>query len=176
MIKINEWIPWKKWMSFFINWREKIDTLMPAHQSLWPSTAGIRWKEHHWFFKHPVDFCLVQAGSVCFVPSLLQHSFPSLQPSPAERSECHVVQSCTRTLDLLDGHLLWHISEKQNPLGREQGQWWLLGHVLGRAQACLQHSRSVWNRSSGLFGVVQEGRCFDKWPLFTCSPTQPGPP
>lgn len=154
------------------NWTWKIDTLMPAHQIPLPCTAGTRRKEHHWFFKHPVDFSLVQARSVCFVPSLPQRSFPSPQPSPAERTECHVVQSYTRTLDLLDGHLLWHINGKQNPLRREWRQRWPLGHILGRAQSCLQCS----NRSLVLFGVAQEGRCFDKWPLSTCSPTQPGPP
>ena len=128
--------------------------------------------EHQWFFKHQVDTPLFQAGSVCLALYLLHRpSPPCFPPLLIEMS----IMWSKAVQGLWTCHLPWHMNKKQTPLGREWGQWRLVGHILGRAQACLQCSRSLWNRSLVLFGVTQEGKCLGKWsPLhfFFCQPNR----
>lgn len=66
----------------------------------------------------------------------------------------------------------------KNKILLEGSEDWGGFRVASLADHRLAHSvpeASGTDRSLVLFGVVQEGGCFDKWPLFPRSPAQPGP-
>lgn len=109
--------------------------------------------------------------------SLLALAFPPLPAAlPQREGRGSWGPERTRTLDLLDDHLLWHLSE--NKILLEGSEAWGGFRVASLADHGLAYSvpeASGTDRSLVLFGVVQEGGCFDQWPLFPHSPAQPGP-